>query len=148
MLLLAAVLAAVALVGWFAGGRPAAAAHRSAGLVRARGWLTTPDHDDFATALAARAISTGARPGGVAIPIDPSRRYQRVVGFGAALTASSADLLAGLPPARRTAALDALFKPGAGAGINVLRVVIGASDFADAPLHLRRRGRPAPPTRA
>ncbi len=75
----------------------------------------------------------GSRVGGVGITIDPSRRYQRIVGFGAALTASSAELLAKLPPARRAAELEALFGSAGGAGINVLRVVIGASDFAKTP---------------
>ena len=126
------MLVTIAIFGIFATHRSAAAGHEVKRLPEAKGWLTTPDRGKFATALRTGAISNGARAGGVAINIDPSHRYQRVTGFGAALTASSADLLTKLPRARRTAALNALFRPGHGAGINVLRVVIGSSDFATA----------------
>lgn len=96
----------------------------------AQGWLTTPDHARFAQRLDPHAITDHPSPGGINLRIDPSRRYQRIVGFGAALTASSAQLLHRLPTVQQTAALDTLFRPGTGAGITVLRVVIGASDFA------------------
>ena len=51
-------------------------------------------------------------------------------GFGAALTESSAHLLMQLEPAARTAALRSLFDPVAGAGIDLVRLPLGASDFA------------------
>ena len=51
-------------------------------------------------------------------------------GFGAALTESSAHLLMGLTPSARTAALRSLFDPVTGAGMSLVRVPLGASDFA------------------
>ncbi len=94
-----------------------------------RGWLTTPDGTHVAAPLGPAAFATAA-PGDVRLRVDPRRRYQRVVGFGAALTDSAARVLMRLPPARRTATLRRLFGPGAQARIRVLRVVVGASDFS------------------
>ncbi len=131
--LFAAVVTVSASLGVFAAHRSAAADRRVHGTLGVQGWITTPNRSQFGTALGSGAFASGARAGGVSITIDPSHRYQRVIGFGAALTASSAELLTKLSPRRRTAALDALFAPGDGAGINVLRVVIGASDFAPRP---------------
>ena len=51
-------------------------------------------------------------------------------GFGAALTDSSAWLLSRLPPPRREAILKELFDPKTGNGFSVVRICMGASDFA------------------
>ena len=56
--------------------------------------------------------------------------HQSVEGVGAALTESSAVLLDRLPPTQRAAALQRLFHLSRGAGISVVRVPLGASDFA------------------
>ncbi len=53
-----------------------------------------------------------------------------MAGFGAALTESSAHLLMGLSAAARSAALRSLFDPATGAGISLVRLPLGASDFA------------------
>jgi glucosylceramidase len=56
-------------------------------------------------------------------------RYQRILGFGAAMTDTSAWLLYDeLPPARRARVMDALFSRR-GIGLDYMRVPIGASDF-------------------
>jgi glucosylceramidase len=64
------------------------------------------------------------------VPVDDTITYQRMDGFGAALTESSAHLLMALPPKVRTATLRTLFDPASGAGIDLVRVPLGASDFA------------------
>jgi glucosylceramidase len=65
-----------------------------------------------------------------AVLVDESRQGQRHVGVGAAMTESAAYLLARLPETQRTATLRSLFHRGSGAGISVVRVPLGASDFA------------------
>ena len=64
------------------------------------------------------------------VAVDDSTRYQAMDGYGAALTESSAHLLMGLSPQARTAALRSLFDPVDGAGIDLVRLPLGASDFA------------------
>lgn len=65
-----------------------------------------------------------------AVVVDDGTRHQRFVGVGAAMTESSAWLLSRLPAEARSAALRDLFHPTDGAGISVVRVPLGASDFA------------------
>ncbi|MES2263218.1 MAG: glycoside hydrolase family 30 beta sandwich domain-containing protein [Pseudomonadota bacterium] len=66
----------------------------------------------------------------LAIDIDAAQRHQRMVGFGAAVSASSAWLIARLEPERRRALLAELFGPSPGLSLGFARVSIGASDFA------------------
>ncbi len=72
----------------------------------------------------------GTRPRAGDLGIDMSRRGQEFVGVGAALTESSAVLLSSLPKPARAQVLEDLFHPTRGAGISLLRVPLGASDFA------------------
>jgi glucosylceramidase len=73
---------------------------------------------------------TPGRPKGIpVINVDDRVRYQRVTGFGAALTDSSAWLIHDeLAPPARAAVMDALFSR-AGIHLDFLRLPIGASDF-------------------
>ena len=99
----------------------------------AQEWITTPNHHRFASAVSPQATAARTGPPPVKVSINTAHRDQRIVGFGAALTDSSAELLQSLPARRRTSVLRSLFAPGAGAGIRIVRVVMGASDFAPAP---------------
>lgn len=64
------------------------------------------------------------------ITVDPTTTYQSFDGVGAALTDSSAWLIAtALTPTQQAAVMQELFSPGAGAGIGALRIPMGASDF-------------------
>ncbi len=62
------------------------------------------------------------------ITVDPSVRYQKWVGVGAALTDSSAKLIWDQTPEQRSALLHELFSPDEGA-YSVVRVPIGSCDF-------------------
>jgi glucosylceramidase len=73
-----------------------------------------------------------SRPAGVpVIHVEDSVRYQRIAGFGAAMTDTSAWLLYGqLSPASRATVMSNLFGAGVGAiHLGFVRVPIGASDF-------------------
>ncbi len=64
-----------------------------------------------------------------AISVDPSRTYQEILGFGAAMTDAATYMISQLSPAAREQFLHELFHPSE-LGINVARVCIGSSDFS------------------
>ena len=90
-------------------------------------WVTTPDGTQR---LATGRLLTRVPAGTTTIAVQPDDRMQKIDGFGAALTDSSAHLLATLPAAQRDATMHSLFDPRTGAGISIVRVPLGASDFA------------------
>jgi glucosylceramidase len=82
--------------------------------------LTAMPREHFAAPVASRLR---------VLRVDDTVRYQQMVGFGAAMTDSSAWLLYDqLAPATRAQAIGALFSP-AGIHLDFTRVPIGASDF-------------------
>lgn len=65
------------------------------------------------------------------IMVDEDRKYQSVLGFGAALTDSSAWLIGSkMSDVQRTELMRGLFDPSEGIGLSLLRVPMGASDFS------------------
>jgi glucosylceramidase len=92
-------------------------------------WLTTPDRQHLLEAQA--PVSFGvASPYEPQIMVDPSRRFQPMVGFGAAMTDASAQVMTrNLTPDQRTALLRELFGPD-GLNLQFTRLTIGASDFS------------------
>ncbi|MYN09677.1 glycoside hydrolase family 30 protein [Pseudoduganella aquatica] len=110
-------------------------------------WLTTGDQSrllqrqpDIALGAAPRALtpwSPGVETAGplpaspLVITVDRSARRQRMSGFGAAISASSAWLLTEkLDPAQRKALLAELFGPPPGIALSVARLPLGANEFA------------------
>lgn len=90
--------------------------------------VLTSTADGAARLVGSRApLHRRARPAAVTVATDRTR--QRLFGVGAALTESSAHLIAGLPAPARRDLLARLFD-SRGGGLGVLRVVIGASDFS------------------
>jgi glucosylceramidase len=95
-------------------------------------FLTTADR----SALFARQGSTLAFGKPVAnlptIEVDDKHAYQRMEGFGFALTGGSAQLLMRMDAQERSALLKELFATdGDGLGVSYLRVSIGSSDMND-----------------
>ena len=66
--------------------------------------------------------------------VDPLNGSQIMEGFGGAMTESCAINLNRLTPALRHEALEKLFSKTAGAGFDVIRLPMGASDFAESSL--------------
>src|SRR3954467_12576417 len=92
-------------------------------------WVTTPD----GTMKMADRGSVDFAPGGsdaLTVTVDPSRTYQRMDGFGASITDSSAHVLYRLDSKHRAAAMASLF--GADK-LSFLRQPMGASDFVAGP---------------
>jgi glucosylceramidase len=93
-------------------------------------WLTTADETQK---LAPQPLvqPAGVATGDEAVTIDTSKRFQRMHGFGAAMTDASAQLLSGLPEDKRRAIMAELFgRANGGLGLSFTRLTVGASDFS------------------
>jgi glucosylceramidase len=94
-------------------------------------WLTTPDQQNLLTPQHQLAWNRATTGGPLTINVDDSQRYQKIQGFGASLTDSSAWLIANrLSLGQRNQVMTSLFSPKAGIGVGVLRQPMGASDFS------------------
>jgi glucosylceramidase len=119
---LAAAIAAVALTGCATLPAPQPSS--------AQTWLTTADETQK---LASQPALTplGPATGDETIAIDSSKRFQRMHGFGAAMTDASAILFSGLPEGKRRAIMAELFgRANDGLGLSFTRLTVGASDFS------------------
>ncbi|KQM86101.1 hypothetical protein ASE67_09570 [Sphingomonas sp. Leaf23] len=93
-----------------------------------RAWQTNADGSQR---LEPVALSAGQAGEGATIVIDPMRRYQTMVGFGASITDASAILIQQLPVPQRQALLRDLFGSGPDAlRLGFTRLTMGASDFS------------------
>jgi glucosylceramidase len=93
-------------------------------------WLTRADESQK-LALQKLQPRLGSASGHEDLAIDSSRHFQKMQGFGAAMTDSSALLLSRLAPAKRRAIMAELFGRGAnGLGLSFTRLTVGASDFS------------------
>ncbi|NUP51861.1 MAG: hypothetical protein HOW97_31765 [Catenulispora sp.] len=92
-------------------------------------WLTTSDLSQHLTQQTDLAFS-GSSGSGV-ISVDATQTFQSMVGFGAAMTDSSAWLLSTkLSSTAHTNLMNALFSPTQGIGVSWLRVPMASSDFS------------------
>ena len=66
----------------------------------------------------------------VCVFVDPSKRFQTILGIGGALTDASAETFAKLPPAQQRELLDAYFDPDKGIGYTLGRTNIHSCDFS------------------
>src|SRR5215218_3349031 len=93
-------------------------------------WLTTSDQTQK---LAPQPLLSpaGAANGDEDVTIDSGRRFQRMHGFGAAMTDASAELFSRLPEDKRRAIMAELFgRQEGGLGLSFTRLTVGASDFS------------------
>lgn len=99
-------------------------------------WLSTMDHG---LRLARQPdITAGAEDASPAdVVIDTGKTYQSIVGFGAAMTDTSAWLIQNkLSESQRSGLLNELYGPPPGLNLNMARLTIGASDFSLKPYTL------------
>ena len=93
-------------------------------------WLTTADQTQKLAAQAA-VPAAGRAKGDEAITIDSSKHFQKMHGFGAAMTDASAEVLSALPVDKRRAIMAELFgRKNDGLGLSFTRLTVGASDFS------------------
>ncbi|KZC41308.1 MULTISPECIES: glycoside hydrolase family 30 protein [Rhodanobacter] len=99
-------------------------------------WLSTADRRLLLARQPDIEAGTG-EPSPADVVIDIDRKYQSIVGFGAALTDSSAWLLQNrLNAPQRAALLHELFGPPPALNLSMARLTIGASDFSLQPYTL------------
>jgi glucosylceramidase len=91
-------------------------------------WVTTPDGAMKLSDRGTVPFQSGPSRA-LTVTVDPSRRYQRMDGFGASITDSSAYVLYGLDRRTRAATMASLFSPDTGDGLSFLRQPMGSSDF-------------------
>ncbi len=93
--------------------------------------MTTDDRRRQLETVAGTAFAP-MRTGPKTVVVDDERRYQTVVGFGAAWTDSAAYLLheVAKPAARERAMRDLFTRRGRGIGLSFMRIPMGASDIA------------------
>ena len=109
----------------------AAALAASAGAApTVRVWITDPFSAEVRLAERSGVPAGDSEEPDQILTVDPTFRDQRVGGFGASLTESSARVIATLSASDRDALMAELFAPGEGLGLTVLRQPIGAPDFA------------------
>ncbi|MFF7164235.1 discoidin domain-containing protein [Streptomyces sp. NPDC008086] len=92
-------------------------------------WLTDVSADRWVARQSAVRFETRRTANPLTIKIDDSVKYQRVQGFGAAMTDSSAWLIDKLAEAERAKLMQKLFHPSKGIGLSLLRSPMGATDF-------------------
>jgi len=93
-------------------------------------WVTTADESQK---LAPQVLPAAAGPakGDEAVTLDTSKHFQKMHGFGAAMTDASALLLSEMPEAKRKAIMAELFgRANDGLGLSFTRLTVGASDFS------------------
>jgi glucosylceramidase len=65
-----------------------------------------------------------------ALRINPAEKFQKMIGFGGALTESSAWVLAQLPPEKRLEVIRRYYDPAEGIGYTMARTHINSCDFS------------------
>ncbi|WP_051705235.1 discoidin domain-containing protein [Streptomyces sp. NRRL S-455] len=94
-----------------------------------RVWLTDMSADKWVAGQDDVLFKAETTANPLTIKIDDRVKYQKVQGFGAAMTDSSAWLIDKLPTARRTELMGKLFDPSKGIGLSLLRSPMGATDI-------------------
>ena len=67
----------------------------------------------------------------ISLTIDPNKKFQKYIGFGASFTESSAWNLATIPVEKRKEVLTNLFSPSEGAGFTLTRTHINSCDYSN-----------------
>jgi glucosylceramidase len=95
-------------------------------------WLTTADRSALLSLQRTSLSFSTSNPAALTIDVNDMAEYQRMEGFGVAVTGGSAQLLMRMDGAQRTALLQELFgtKPE-DVKISYIRVSIGSSDMND-----------------
>jgi glucosylceramidase len=123
----AAILVAIAAPAFAAGTWTVVETARDNGNRLAR--ISAAPEADVAHGVGAGA-GPGAAPAAASIVCDPSVKFQEIVGFGGALTESSAWVLAQLPPAERARVVRSYYDPKEGIGYTLARTPINSCDFS------------------
>lgn len=99
-------------------------------MAQVRSWTTTSDGKSLLARQKDAEFKPMANPRQAPIIVDDNQRYQQMEGFGFALTGGSAELLMKVSATERKNTIRQLFsRDENGAGINYIRLTVGASDM-------------------
>jgi glucosylceramidase len=104
-------------------------------------WVTSGE-ERFAAAPRAKWVPASSSPGTDQIQLDPSKKFQDILGFGGAFTDAACYTFHQLAPSAREQLLHEMFHPSE-MGLSVCRTCIGASDYS-AKLYSFDDGEPDP----
>src|SRR5579872_430019 len=90
-------------------------------------WLTDVSANQWVASQPSLSFQTQQATSPLTIKIDSTVKYQKITGFGAALTDSAAYLISELPASSRNTLMENLFSPSAGIGLNMVRSPMGAT---------------------
>jgi len=91
-------------------------------------WVTS-EKNRFARMRGLRWRTAAAMPSEQAIVLNPEKKFQPILGFGAAFTDAACYMFNQLSPSAREPLFHELFHPGE-MGLNVCRTCIGSSDYS------------------
>ena len=94
-------------------------------------WETSADRAKLFQKHSKLNFVDGTGKNGTKIYIDENTKYQKIEGFGWALTEGSAEVISQLSAERRKALLNELFNRQTGIGSEVIRISLGASDLSN-----------------
>ncbi len=128
--LTSSVLASLALGCSQAASNQSTAVDAGAGAVAVQAWVTLTDQSRLLQEVG--GVQFRSEPAlALNIEVDPSQRFQEMVGFGANISDASAWLIQNRMNAQqRSALIQDLFGPAPGIGLSFTRLTIGASDFS------------------
>ncbi len=92
-------------------------------------WLTDVSANQWVASQPDVSFQTQQATSPLTIKVNDRVKYQKITGFGAALTDSAAYLINKLPASSRNTLIENLFSPSAGIGLNMVRSPMGATDF-------------------
>ena len=94
-------------------------------------WYGGPHSPAYALApQSPLTLSASGSTSGTVINVDPATTYQTMLGIGASLEDTSVQNFQALSSSNEASALNLLLSPTTGAGMDLFRIAIGASDFA------------------
>ncbi|HKT58053.1 MAG TPA: discoidin domain-containing protein [Microbacterium sp.] len=92
-------------------------------------WLTDVGANQWVAPQKPVAFQTQQTTNPLTIRVDDSVKYQKITGYGGALTDSAAYLIDQLPVAAKNTLMQKLFSPSSGIGLSMVRSPMGATDF-------------------
>ncbi|NNF15564.1 MAG: glycoside hydrolase family 30 protein [Gammaproteobacteria bacterium] len=97
-------------------------------------YTTAKDTDKRLSATGAMTFEPGTQPGEaeISVFVNPDKRFQKILGFGGAITDASAEVFAKLSSAKQSELLRAYFDKTNGIGYSLARTTIHSSDFGSA----------------
>ncbi len=97
-------------------------------------WLTTTDGQNQLTPKTNLTFAPGEGSAISTISVNESQQFQQMLGFGAAMTDTSAYLIGTkMSSSQRSALMQSLFSSDNGIGVSFVRIPMGSSDFTATP---------------